>query len=204
MPLGKRVPSDCSQIDFIMKKYRTLNKQIFHSGEFSLVPIRYEDRYKIMKWRNEQVYHLRQDEPLTKEKQDHYFQNVVAQLFDKKKPSQLLFSFLKKGELKGYGGLVRINWIDKNAEISFLMKTSEESENFSIYWYDYLDMIEEVAFTQLGLHKIYTFAFDLRPDLYIVLKEKSYFLDSILTEHVYFEGRFIDAVIHSKIIKKNQ
>ena len=52
-----------------MQSYKVLNKQIFKSGIFSIVPIRYEDRIDIMNWRNEQMYHLRQDIPLTLEKQ---------------------------------------------------------------------------------------------------------------------------------------
>lgn len=52
------------------KTYRVLNTNTFSKGEYSIVPIRYEDRFKIMEWRNEQIYHLRQREPLTKEDQD--------------------------------------------------------------------------------------------------------------------------------------
>lgn len=66
-----------------MPNYKCLTKQEFSSGEYKLVPIRFEDRYKIMKWRNEQIYHLRQKEPLTIDQQDAYFENVVAKLFDK-------------------------------------------------------------------------------------------------------------------------
>ena len=40
-----------------MNSYKVLNKQIFISDKYSLVPIRFEDRYNIMKWRNEQIYH---------------------------------------------------------------------------------------------------------------------------------------------------
>ena len=40
--------------------YACLSRQIYKNSDFSLVPIRNEDRYKIMKWRNEQIYHLRQ------------------------------------------------------------------------------------------------------------------------------------------------
>ena len=50
-----------------MQSYKVLNKQVFKSGVFSIVPIRFEDRIDIMKWRNEQMYHLRQDKPLTEE-----------------------------------------------------------------------------------------------------------------------------------------
>ncbi len=51
-----------------MNTYKSLNKQTFSKGEYSIVPIRFEDRYDIMKWRNEQVYHLRQDGLLTDER----------------------------------------------------------------------------------------------------------------------------------------
>ena len=39
-------------------------------GQYKIVPIRYEDRFDIMKWRNEQMYHLRQSKPLTEEDQE--------------------------------------------------------------------------------------------------------------------------------------
>ena len=100
-----------------MNTYKVLNKQVFTQGEYKLVPIRFEDRWDIMKWRNEQIYHLRQSKPLTKEDQDHYFNNVASKLFEQEQPSQILFSFLRNDICIGYGGLVHINWVDKHAEI---------------------------------------------------------------------------------------
>ena len=41
------------------------------------MPIRYEDRMDIMEWRNEQIYHLRQKNPLTKVDQESYFKQVI-------------------------------------------------------------------------------------------------------------------------------
>lgn len=185
-------------IDF-PNTYKALEHQKFSNADFKLVPIRYEDRHKIMKWRNEQMYHLRQAEPLTKEKQETYFKNVVAKLFDQEQPEQILFSFLKDDECIGYGGLVHINWIDKNAEISFVMDTSLEKKNFVLYWSIFLTMIEKVAFKNLKLHKLFVYAFDLRPHLYSVLRENEYFLDATLKEHCLFNGRFINVVIHAKL-----
>ena len=63
-----------------MKKYKCLNKQLFVIDEYQLVPIRYKDRFKIMKWRNDQIYHLRQRNILTKSKQNLYFGNVVNKI----------------------------------------------------------------------------------------------------------------------------
>jgi RimJ/RimL family protein N-acetyltransferase len=182
-----------------MKEYRVLQKQIYKSGTFSLVPIRFEDRLNIMKWRNEQIYHLRQNKPLTNEDQDLYFENVVSKLFEQENPNQILFSFLENGVSIGYGGLVHINWIDKNAEISFIMNTVLEKNRFHEIWIAYLNLIEQVGFSELNLHKIYTYAFDLRPRLYPALLSSGFSEDARLKEHCFFDSKFIDVLIHSKI-----
>ena len=184
------------------EKYRILNKNLFIKDNYSIVPIRFEDRYSIMTWRNEQLYHLRQNNPLTKSIQDSYFSDIVSKIFQKNFPNQLLFSYLKDGECIGYGGLVHINWTDKNAEISFIMKTSLEKEEFYLHWNIFLQLIEEVAFNELKLHKIYIYAFDLRPHLYEVVENTGYNKEAILREHCLFEGKFIDVIIHSKINNK--
>ena len=166
-----------------MNSYKVLKKQLFSLNEYSIIPIRYEDRLSILKWRNEQIYHLRQDKLLTKNDQDYYFKNVVNRLFNQQRPNQLLFSFLKENLCVGYGGLVHINWVRKNAEISFVMDTELEKKYFSIHWRIFLKLIEQVAFIDLNFHKIFTYAFDLRPHLYEELEAQNFtkgksFLDS--------------------------
>ncbi len=182
-----------------MKTYKVLQQQVFTNGNFSLVPIRYEDRYDIMQWRNEQIYHLRQDKPLTLTDQDKYFDEVVSQLFEEDKPKQILFSFLEGEHCIGYGGLVHINWVDRNTELSFIMDTALEAERFDEIWSAYLSLIERVAFEELHLHKVYTYAFDLRPNLYPLLEKNSFFQDARLNGHAMFDGKYVDVVIHSKI-----
>ncbi|WP_375239615.1 GNAT family N-acetyltransferase [Aurantibacter sp.] len=179
--------------------YNCLIQNEFKALDHKIVPIRYEDRLDIMKWRNEQMYHLRQDKPLTEKSQDNYFNGIVAKLFDQEKPNQILFSYLKNGRCIGYGGLVHINWIDKNAEISFIMNTDLEENHFHFHWSTYLKMIESLAFEELGFHKLYVYAFDLRSHLYKVLLDSNYFRDAILKEHCSFDNKFIDVVIYSKL-----
>ncbi|WP_159634874.1 GNAT family N-acetyltransferase [Sphingobacterium composti Ten et al. 2007 non Yoo et al. 2007] len=181
-----------------MNSYKVLNNQVFESGHYSIVPIRYEDRLDILKWRNEQIYHLRQANPLTEDDQEEYFSNVVSKLFDQEKPNQILFSYLKDENCIGYGGLVHINWVDKNAEISFIMDTALEAEEFEFHWMKYLSLLEQVAFDGLGFHKLYTYAFDIRPHLYLALEKYGFSKEAILQDHCLFNGEFIDVVIHSK------
>jgi RimJ/RimL family protein N-acetyltransferase len=151
-----------------------------------------------MKWRNEQIYHLRQNKPLTIEDQKRYFKNIVEPLFCDEKPSQILFSFLENDKCIGYGGLVHINWIDKNAEISFIMATELEKHSFQKHWITYLKLIEKLAFEELNLHKIITYAFDIRPHLYPIFENEGFIDKVVLKEHCFFEDKYIDVVIHSK------
>lgn len=181
------------------KTYPFLKQSAFVNGEYSIVPIRYEDRLSIMQWRNEQIYHLRQAKPLTENDQEQYFNTVVANLFKQEKPNQILFSYLKNGVCIGYGGLVHINWIDQNAEISFIMNTELEKQEFKLHWQTYLGLIEQLAFKQLKLHKLYIYAFDLRPHLYEAAEGVGYIKDAVLKDHCYFNGEFKNVVIHSKI-----
>jgi RimJ/RimL family protein N-acetyltransferase len=184
-----------------MSHYKVLNKQVFSNGNYSIVPIRMEDSIDIMNWRNEQIYHLRQKKLLTVEEQEFYFDNVIKKLFNENQPNQILFSYLEKEKCIGYGGLVHINWIDKHSEISFIMNTVLEKSFFNFHWSSFLQLIEQVAFYELNLHKIYTYAFDLRPHLYDILDENDYQNEARLKEQCFYNGKFIDVIIHSKFKK---
>jgi RimJ/RimL family protein N-acetyltransferase len=182
-----------------MSSYKALNKNEFHLKEYSIVPIREIDKFVIMKWRNEQIYHLRQSEKLNEKIQTKYFNDVILPLFSIEFPPQILFSFMKKNKIIGYGGLVHINWFDKNAEISFIMDTKLEKVQFKEYWTIFLKLIEMVSFDELKMHKINTYAFDLRPKLYEVLESMDYYREATLKEHCFFNGIYKDVVIHSKL-----
>jgi RimJ/RimL family protein N-acetyltransferase len=181
-----------------MSNYRCLSKQEYHYGVFKLIPLREEDMELIRIWRNEQMYHLRQNAELTVQHQKKYFDDIILALFEQDKPNQILFSFFEKEVFVGYGGLVHVNWSDKNAEISFLINTLLEVHHFEKYWSNYLKLIEEVAFNEIFFRKIYTYSYELRPRLYPILEQHNYLEEARLKEHCYFEGAYIDVLIHSK------
>jgi len=180
-----------------MRSYKVLSKQSFVEGDYSLIPLRNEDRYQIMDWRNEQIFHLRQTELLTKEKQDFYFTNVIDKLFDQDLPKQILFSFLKDNECIGYGGLVHINWKDMNAEVSLVLNAEFNNHFFIETWTKYLSLLKTIAFKDLNLYKIFTYAFDIRPKLYKALENSGFTEESRLKEHCNINGKFLDVVYHS-------
>lgn len=181
-----------------MRSYKALNKNEFQQNEFSIVPIRDKDKFDIMNWRNDQIFHLRQKEKLNKNSQEKYFKETVSNLFKINFPSQILFSFLKNDVCVGYGGLVHINWKDKQAEVSFIMNTELEPLFFNEYWTVFLQLIENVGFGELNLNKIFTYAFDVRPNLYLVLRSSGFKEEARLKKHSIFNDFFVDVVIHSK------
>ena len=178
--------------------YRNIKKHEFTNDKFKITPIRYEDRYLIMNWRNEQLFHLRQKEPLSAKEQDLYFDTVVRNIFDDEKPNQYLFSFFEDEIMVAYGGLVHIDWKKKSAEISFLISNEKNKNFFSLYWDQFLKLIEEVAFESLSLHSIFTYSFELRPELYPILKENKFSFKKRLKNDISHGNTLVDSLIHIK------
>ncbi len=181
------------------RAYKPLLQQEFSEGIYKLVPLRDEDKYAIMQWRNEQIDILRQKDLLTKEKQDIYFRNVVDKLFEEEKPAQLLFSFLENDKLIGYGGLVHIDWESRNGEISFITSTERtiDKDVFSSDWKVYLKILKKIAELELNFIKIYTFSYNIRPQLYEILNGQYFLEEARLKNHIYINKVFEDVLIHS-------
>jgi len=181
-----------------MKIYKCLIKNKFINGTYSLVPIRDEDKYQILDWRNSQIEILRQKAPLTKEQQDSYFKNVISKLFDQDQPNQILWSFLENGKLIGYGGLVHIDWDTKTAEISFLTETirNKNAETFINDWLTYLSLIKQAADRYLNFKSIFTYAYDIRPNLYVALEKSGFKETQRITNGIEINKELKDIVIH--------
>jgi len=177
-------------------EYKCLSKNKFPIGEYIIIPLRFEDRIDIMKWRNEQMYHLRQDKPLTEKSQEDYFNGTVAKLFDQENPNQILFSYLKNDKCIGYGGLVHINWNERTAEVSFIMETSLEGNEFDLHWSTYLYLLKKIAFEELKLKSLHTYAYDLRPFLYPTLEKNNFKLKEHLKDEIEIDGKKKDIFIH--------
>lgn len=181
--------------------YKVLSRKSFCANNYCLLPIRYEDRLHIMNWRNEQIEILRQKELLTVEKQDKYFKEVIAKLFEEEEPVQLIFSLLLDNKLIGYGGLVHIDWNKRTAEISFL-DSNERARDLKLFtedWTSFLRLIEVVAFEEINLNRINTYAYNLRPYLYPILETAGYAKDENKKQSLAENDKYSDIVIHYKL-----
>ena len=180
-------------------KYSCLNKKTYLVNKIKFDSIEINDIEKIRIWRNQQIYHLRQNNLITKKEQLKYFKNNVWNEKNKLKPTKILFSIRYNNNLIGYCGLVHISWANKNAEISFLLKSSikENSNKFLLLFETYIKFISKIAFSELNLHKIYTECFSTRLKLIEKIKLLG-FVNSGYKKDFYFKkGKFISSLIQS-------
>ncbi len=152
----------------------------------------------IKEWRNAQMSILRQNELLTEEMQESYYQTVILPGFSQKEPRQILFSFLLKEECIGYGGIVHIDWPARRGEVSFLLDVNRIHDpvacqkEFSIY----LQLIKQAAFQNLHFNRLYTETFDVRPEYVVTLESHGFIFEGRLRKHAFVNGQLVDSLIH--------
>jgi hypothetical protein len=145
-------------------KYKCLFFSSYSFKEYSVLPYREEDMFLIMKWRNEQVNVLRQNKLLTENDQIEYYKTVIKPTFEQNTPKQILFSFFKKKTCIGYGGLTNLDWINKRAELSFLVDTLRTKDQ-KIYEEDFSSFIylmKEIIFDEIKFNRLFTETYEFR------------------------------------------
>ncbi len=185
----------------IPKDYACLRRNQFQSGEYQIRPIQLQDVEAIRIWRNDQIEFLRQNEPITKEQQVNYFQERVWPLFVQLEPNQLLFSFLYKNELMGYGGLVHLDWKKRKAEVSFLLDSSK-SLNIDFYkqaFLAFLGMVKWLSFSELNLLELTTETYMNRTEQIAILEEAGFKRGDILGNRKKVGDTWLDSVKHSLV-----
>lgn len=179
--------------------YKILKNKEIGCGQYKIVTLRNEDIFKIMAWRNEQIEVLRQKTILTKSDQERYFANVVQPTFAESEPSIMLFSLLFDDLLIGYGGLVYIDWESRRAEVSFLVDPAraKDSKTYEADFSAYLTLLKQIAFDDLGLHRIYTETFAIRPEHVKIMEKNDFIYEGTLKEHNYIDKKYVDSLMHA-------
>lgn len=182
-------------------EYLKLKSQIFTKDGYKLLPLRRVDIFLIMNWRNEQMTVLRQTNKITKEVQKKYYQNKILPSFSQDTPDIMLFSLLCNDVPIGYGGLTNIDWDSKRAEVSFLLDSTRarEQTTYSQDFTAFLFLLRQVAFEDLGLHRLFTETFDMRPTHVGILEKNGYILEGRMKDHVIIDGKYVDSLIHGLV-----
>ena len=159
-----------------------------------------EDVELIRTWRNNQKRVLRQNRNIAKVDQIKYFKNVVRKETKKNKPKLILFSIKKKNNTIGYCGFVNISWINKCAEISFLLdhKLKDKKKNYKIIMLRSFNKLFKIGFKKLKFKKLFTETFIFRKDHIKILIKAGMKKEGILKKQYRKSNKFIDSILHAK------
>ena len=165
----------------------------------NLIKLRKADIFKIMKWRNEQIKILRQKKKLSKKDQLKYF-NAIDRDSKRKKPKNILYSIIDSKEKKciGYGGFVYVNWVDKKAEMSFLLDTNitKNIKKYNLYFDNFIASIKKEFFNKHKLNKLFTETFSFRKNTIKTLERNNFKKVEYLKQNFY-KKKNSESLIHS-------
>ncbi len=179
--------------------YQCLKKCDFKDRDgYQLVVIRRGDLESIRLWRNAQTDVLRQLTPITQEQQRLYFERVIEPAFGLTEPKQLLFSFLFQQHCIGYGGLTNIDWEARRAEVSFLVDPNrvEDRELYHADFSHFLNLLSDIAFKEVKLHRLFTETFAFRKEHMQILEKCGFKKEGVLRDHVYKRQEWVDSIMH--------
>ena len=178
--------------------YKIIGPKPFQFGDYMIESIQLSDAEMIRRWRNEQISALRQSSPLSAEDQSIYF-NKINKDFPLSQPEQILVRFCLNRELIGYGGLVHIDWINLQSEISFLLETSRvnNQSNYAKELSIFFGLIKEIAFDKICLNKISAEAYAHRSFHVLAIENAGFQREGILRQQTKVNGEWVDSVVSS-------
>ena len=180
-------------------------------GGYSVRAIAREDMEPIRRWRNAQLRVLRQACEIWPEEQRRYFDELVLPTFEDRHPSQVLLTLLLDGERVGYGGLTHIDWGARRAELAFLgpperSDDPERPDALERYGPDFRAFlalaIDGIAFADLGLHRVFSETFDVRPHTIAILESFGFVAEGRMRDHVRIDGRYADSLLHGYVARQ--
>ncbi len=185
-----------------MMQYKVLSSADFKLDKLVIKTIDDSHIQQIRVWRNQQIDILRQNQIITEDCQVQYFDTHIFPLFESSNPVQVLFNCFYEDKFIGYGGIVHISYENKIGEISFLLDPKISNNQFyeSVFIL-FLELMDKIAFYELGLNKLFTETFSTRVMHVNILEKAGYLREGIRKSHVILNGRVADIYLHGKLSK---
>jgi len=181
--------------------YKCLPQRIYQHGDYKIEPVQPEHIEKIRIWRNEQMGILRQQKSISKEEQIQYYEKHIWSELKSNQPKNISLSYKHQNTLIGYGGLVNLSWVDKRAEMSFLLDSSiaKNDNHRNIYMSNFITLVKNICFNQLFFNRLYTETFEFRKFHIKVLCNNGFEEEGRMRQHIYLDNQYYDSILHSII-----
>ncbi len=164
--------------------------------DYGIRELRRQDLSLIKDWRNKQMDILRQNQKLTNDDQDRYWERISFG-----NQERLLAIVDETGDLIGYGGLVHVDYVSQKGEISFLLdpKLSESDEEFLGIFTGFVKHMLNVGFGDMNMNRVVTETYVFRKRIILALEKIGFRKEGVLRENVYKKGHYYDSVLHAML-----
>lgn len=180
------------------KKYICLDQDEYRFLSYSLKSVQPADIETIRKWRNSQMDILRQSSTISPAQQREYFTHYIWPSMNNTQPENILLTFSLNHRKIGYGGLVHISWINKTAELSFLLNPIY-MKNMTVYkkHFDaFIHLLLDIAFRSFDFNKISTETYHFRRETINILEENGFLFEKIIKSKKIIRGKEIKSFVH--------
>ena len=166
----------------------------------NLTAVEKSDLQQLKEWRNNLDFrkNFREYREINDEMQNIWFNKFVIE--DK---NTIMFSIrdAANNELLGCCGLCYINWVNRNADLSFYIGKDNLYAD-DIYAKDAVNVLINYGFNELGLNKIWTEIYEFDSKKINFLQNYGFKKDGQLRENYFYDGKWWDSFIFS--ILKNE
>lgn len=161
-----------------------------------LVAVERNDLLQLRDWRNNSEFrkHFREYKELSMANQEDWFQKKVL-----KDPSTIMLSIRRLSDnlLIGICGLVYINWIHRNADLSLYIGWNDEYIDDNGFAEDACIELLRYGFKELNLNRIWTeiYEFDLKKK--ILYEKLGFYKDGTLRQSYFYDGKWWNSYLYS-------
>ena len=163
-----------------------------------LSSIEKDDLEQLKAWRNNPEFrkHFREYRELNLRQQELWFEDKVV-----KDPTTLMFAIrdMKSSQLLGCCGFVYINWVHRHADLSLYIGWEDAYIDDQGYAQESCKLLMNYGFNELGLNKIWTEIYEFDEKKKMLYKKFEFKQDGLLRENYWFDGRWWDSIILSKL-----
>jgi len=162
----------------------------------SLHAVEREDLQQLRDWRNNPDFrkYYREYRELNMQQQEQWFEKSVV---NDNNTQMFVIKKNENNELIGCCGIIYINWVHRNADLSLYIGWEDAYIDDKGYAEESCKILLDYGFNELGLNKVWTEIYefdDKKKDLY----DKLFFQqDGLLRENYWYDGKWWDSRILS-------
>ena len=168
----------------------------------SLHAVERADLQQLRDWRNNPDFrkYFREYRELNMQQQEQWFEKSVV---DDNNTQMFVIRKKEDNELIGCCGLIYINWVHRNADLSLYVGWEDTYIDEEGYAEESCKILLDYGFNELGLNKVWTEIYefdDKKKELY----DKLFFQqDGLLRKNYWYDGKWWDSRILSLLSHKN-